>query len=379
MRRTRLSVAVTVLLASILAGTSIAGASGPRSDNPKFASLDKAVDAAALRFLENQCHAGLSISVVTPDGNRIYGFGVSDRTTGAPPKPDSLYEIASVTKTFTASLAAYAVHEGKMDLNGDFRRYLDESYPNLAYNSSPITLSTLLTHRSGMPRDIPDTDAVFAVKDPHTLPKQLLDLARGIDEKAFFHALHDTRLRGAPGAAEWYSNAGYQLVGVGLGHVYHEPYATLLQQRILAPRAMTSTTLTPSPSQLARRVTGYDILGNVAPDHPDNAGAAWGLWSTPADLAKYVSWQLDTNDPIVSLSHRPLAQGDGEDIAMGWHLEHLDGRNVISHGGGSFGTSSQIVLFPDDHEGFALLANDTCQGTESALKSLAIGVKTHAP
>ncbi|QDE38842.1 beta-lactamase family protein [Luteibacter pinisoli] len=352
--------------------------SGTRSDNPKQTAMDRAVDTAAATFFESRCHAGLSIAVVTASGEHIYDYGFADRQKGTPPMPDSVYEIASVTKSFTASLAAAAVHDGKLSLDGDIRKDLPGSYPNLIAGGRPVTLATLLTHRSGMPRDIPDSDAIFAAKDPHTLPAQLRALMRGQDEKRFLKALHDTRLRSTPGTEETYSNAGFILIGAALEHVYKVPYANLLQQRILTPLNMTSTTLTLTSAQQARRVIGYDMFGQPAPDHPSNAGAAWGLWSTPADLAKYVRWQLDETDPVVALSHQPLADGKDERIAMAWHLEQIDGRPVISHGGGSFGASSHVVLFPQSHTGFALLANDTCKGTEGALKQLALTAERQA-
>jgi serine-type D-Ala-D-Ala carboxypeptidase/endopeptidase len=356
-------------------GTASLAADRLRSDNPLRTGTDKAVDRAATAYFADTCHAGMSVAVVAPDGERVYDYGVANRKTGELARPDSVYEIASVTKAFTATLAAFAVHEWKMTLDGDFRRYLDGPYPNLEMDGLPITLGTLLTHRSGMPRDIPDSDAIFAEKDPRTLPGKLLALNRGRSEKDFLNDLHHTILKSKPGDEERYSNAGFTLIGVGLERVYHAPYATLLDQRILSPLAMTSTTLRLSPTLAAKRVTGYDMFGKPTPEHPDNAGAAWGLWSTAADLARFVRWQLDESNPAVALSHQPLVHGSDEDVAMAWHVETLNDAPVISHGGGSFGTSSQIVLFPHAKRGYALLANDTCKGTEGALKRLAMDVE----
>jgi CubicO group peptidase (beta-lactamase class C family) len=358
--------------AALLCGASIATAATVPTDNPRLTAMDKALDVAATTFFSNTCHAGLSVAVVTPEESRVYDYGLANRATGAPPRPDSVYEIASVTKSFTAALAAYAVYSGKMSLDGDFRRYLSGAYPNLTRDGHPVTLAGLLTHRSGMPRDIPDTDAVYAAQDPRALPARLIALAQGQNGKTFLNALKSTPLRSTPGAVEQYSNAGFLLIGAGLEHVYGVPYADLLKKQILEPLRMVSTTLALTPALKARQVTGYDMFGEQAPDHPANAGAAWGIWSTPEDLARYVRWQLDNANPVVALSHRPLVHGTDEDIAMAWHLEQARGEPIISHGGGSFGTSSQIVLFPHSNQGFALLANDTCKGTEGALKKLAI-------
>lgn len=373
MKHHGIALAVAALCACI--GTASLAANRLRSDNPLRNTTDKAVDRAATAYFADTCHAGMSVAVVGPDGERVYDYGVANRKTGELARPDSVYEIASVTKTFTATLAAFTVHDGKMTVDGDFRSHLDGSYPNLAIDGYPITLGTLLTHRSGMPRDIPDSDAIFAEKNPRTLPGKLLALNRGRSEKDFLRDLHHTILQNKPGDEERYSNAGFTLIGVGLERVYHAPYATLLDQRILSPLGMASTTLRLSPALAAKRVTGYDMFGQPAPAHPDNAGAAWGLWSTAADLARFVRWQLDESNPVIALSHRSLVHGSNEDVAMTWHVETVNDAPVISHGGGSFGTSSQIVLFPRAKRGYALLANDTCKGTEGALKTLAMSVE----
>ena len=86
-----------------------ASAAGPRSDNAQRDPLDRTVEAAAASLLQNRCHVGLSLAVVRPG-----------------------YDIASVTKTFTGTLAAMALDAGKMQLDADFRGYLPQSYPNLA-------------------------------------------------------------------------------------------------------------------------------------------------------------------------------------------------------------------------------------------------------
>lgn len=110
------------------------------------------------------------------------------------------------------------------------------------------------------------------------------------------------------------------------------------------------------------------------PYHLRNAGAAYGLYSTTRDMAKYVHWQLEESDPVIRLAHQPL-QGNVENgEALIWNLTLDGGTRLFWHGGGTFGMSSQVVLYPQDQEGFVLLSNDTCEGTESSLKNTAIAV-----
>lgn len=344
------------------------------TDNPHRSPLDLAVDTAAADYFRNTCHVGLSIAAVTPQGRFFYDYGSTELHGHVLPTRRSIYEIASVTKTFTGALAARAAEQGKMRMDADFRAYLPGTYANLAWQGKPITLATLITHRAGMPRDIPDSDAIFAKKDFNTLPYELNALQRGLNRDTLLSALHDVSLRSEPGRQEAYSNAGYLVIGLGLEKVYGQPFETLMRQRLLRPLGMNFTGFVVEGAARVRLLPGYNREGHLMPYHLRNAGAAWGLYSSTEDMAKYVQWQLDGSDPVVQRIRQPLIGTAQDGEAMPWHLAYDRGQPMLAHGGGSGGMSSQVVLFPAQGEGFALLANDSCEGTESALKSMAMAV-----
>lgn len=366
------------LLCTAAHGSTHAVASPVASDNPHRSILDQAVDAAAADFFRNSCHVGLSIAVVNRDGDFYYDYGSTERTASELPNRQDIYEIASVTKTFTAALAARAVTDGRMTMDGDFRAYLPGAYPNLTWNGEPPTLRTLVTHRAGMPRDIPDTDAIFAKKDFDTLPRELLARQKGFDEHKLLAALHETSLRSEPGSKEVYSNTGFFVIGLGLEKVYGQPFESAMRQRILWPLGTTSTDFVVADADRSRLVSAYDRKGRLMPYHPRNAGAAWGLYSTTSDMAKYLRWQLDAKDPVIHLLHQPLVGHAQEGVAMAWNMATKGGQPLLWHGGGSFGMSSEVMLYPEQHEGYALFANDSCEGTESALKTFAMSVHENA-
>ncbi|GLQ46699.1 serine hydrolase [Dyella lipolytica] len=366
------------LLCTFIASSTLAAITTIPSDNLHRSALDSVVDKAASDFFRNRCHVGFSLVVV--DGNRshFYDYGSTSRTKAELATSQSVYELASVTKTFTATLAAQAVLDGRMSVDGDFRSALPGNHSNLALDGKPITLRTLLTHYSGMPRDIPDTDAIYAEKNYATLPARLIALNQGFGRDQFLMALHSVALRSEPGKNQAYSNAGFQVIGLGLENVYGKSFEALVQQRITQPLGMTSTGLTLDSAEQSRLVAGYDRDGRLAPYHPQNAGAAWGLYSSTEDMAKYLRWQLDTQDPAIRLSHQRLIGTADDGEAMAWHLQIDQGQPIVWHSGGSFGTSSQMVLYPKQHQGFVLLANDTCQGTEGALKTMAMSIHAAA-
>ena len=335
---------------------------------------DPVVGQVVQPFLQDRCHVGLSIVIVQQRAAHFYNFGSTSRTDHIKPTSDSVYEIASVTKTFTGALAAKALLQHRMQLDGDFRHYLPERYPNLAWQAYPVTLRTLSTHTSGLPRDLPDTDDLFANRDPDTLPYKLIERDSGYDRARYLEALHDVTLRSRPGATENYSNLGFKVIGWGLETVFRMPFEHALQQQILRPVAMKSTGFVLRPDQHAHLVKGYNSAGNLMPYHLRNAGAAYGLYSTPRDMGRYVAWQLDETDPVVRQAHLPIEGDVRGGKALVWNLSTLDHGRMLWHGGGTFGTSSEVVLFPDTREGYVLLANDACTGTESTLKTLAIAL-----
>jgi serine-type D-Ala-D-Ala carboxypeptidase/endopeptidase len=114
-----------------------------KSDNPVHSTLDRAVDTEAVGYFHSGCHVGLSLAIVDSDGTHYYDYGATTRSGAKLADRRSIYEIASVTKVFTAALAAKAVVNHRMVLDGDFRSYLPGSYPNLASNGHPITLRWL--------------------------------------------------------------------------------------------------------------------------------------------------------------------------------------------------------------------------------------------
>jgi CubicO group peptidase (beta-lactamase class C family) len=104
------------------------GAPPLKSDSPLHSALDRAVATEATGFFGTGYHVGLSLAVVSRGATYYYDYGATTRGGAALPGNRSVYEIASVTKVFTAALAAKAVVNHRMVLDGDFRSYLPGSY-----------------------------------------------------------------------------------------------------------------------------------------------------------------------------------------------------------------------------------------------------------
>jgi serine-type D-Ala-D-Ala carboxypeptidase/endopeptidase len=231
------------------------------TDNPLSAPLDRAVGQAAVGFMVGRCHVGLSIVVRARRQTHFYDYGTVSRDRVELPRAESVYELASVTKTFIGALAAKALAEHKMLLDGDFRAYLPNIYPNLEAGGHPITLRSLATHTSGMQRDLPDSDAVMGRQDYDHIGYELAALDEGFTEAKSLLALHGVTLRSEPGARFVYSNIGIRVIGYSLAEVYHTSLPHLLAQDIFEPLGMTETSFEPTRAMRVRQVTPYSRLG----------------------------------------------------------------------------------------------------------------------
>jgi D-alanyl-D-alanine-carboxypeptidase/D-alanyl-D-alanine-endopeptidase len=342
------------------------------SDNPTRTALDKAVDKAVGEFFQQDQHVGLSIGVSDDGEAAFYNYGTVSKSKVRLPDRKSVYEIASITKTFTGSLASRAVLDKKMTLDGDFRAYLPERYPNMEKNGKFITLRLLAAHRAGLPKNVPDTDALFKNPNFETLPFQLIELEEPYDDAAYLRALHQIELRTEPGSEFVYSNFGIKLLGFGLQQVYRQSFGLLLQTEILAPLGMKRTSLAVSPQNEPLLVQGYSPSGKPMPYHLLNAGAAGGLYSNAEDLVRYIDWQLDEGDPTIRQSHSAI-YGNDETVQDGmiWYMTRKDGERKLWESGGAFGMASQLVLYPESKLGIVLLANDGGFSTQDELSDLA--------
>jgi D-alanyl-D-alanine-carboxypeptidase/D-alanyl-D-alanine-endopeptidase len=303
-----------------------------------------------------RCH-GLVVAVVTPAGDAVYGFGrVGDGDRA--PDGDTLYEIASVTKTFTGLLLAEMVERGEVKLDTPVQSLLPPEVKLTPREGRPITLLDLTTHRSGLPR-LPGNMKFADPTSPYA--DYTVEQLHGF--------LSRYRLPREPGAAYEYSNLGVGLLGHVLALKAGTTYEAVLTQRVLAPLKMTDTAVTLSADQKRRLAPGHDAGGNPAPnwDMPALAGAG-ALRSTGNDMLKFLRANVSpAGSPLeraIVASHRPHASAEQvNDVALGWHV-WKDG-SVVWHNGQTGGYHAYVGFAPGRRVGVALLA-DTAIGEVDA-------------
>jgi serine-type D-Ala-D-Ala carboxypeptidase/endopeptidase len=344
-----------------------------RSDNKFKSKVDTIIQKATIPFINDTSKVGLSIGIYINGAVYYYNYGTTQKGKRSSPTNKTVYEIGSISKTFTGTLLAQAVKDKKVKFDDDIRKYLDGSYPNLEYEGEPIKLSHLVSHISGLPFFLPDNPNLFQNANFDTLPFTISRIQQNYSKQKFFEDLHAVHLDTIPGYKYHYSNAGAQLLKFILEKVYEMPYDKLLSEYITSPLKMQNTNSLYSKNDFTLLVKGYNDKGNLMPYNPQILDAAGGIFSTTSDMLKYLRFHLNEKNEVVALSHR-VTMGEINDHAIGlnWQEQITSKKQKkIWQSGGTFGFSSYCVIYPEIKVGIVLLANESDPKAQGQLEGIA--------
>jgi CubicO group peptidase (beta-lactamase class C family) len=341
-------------------------AAGGRDAGSPVAGGAGEFEATVARFVRDNRLYGAAAGVVH-SGELAWsgGVGVADAASGRPAGPDTLYRIASITKTFTGTAIMQLRDAGKLDLDDPAVQWL----PELAGSGTPntiarVTIRRLLSHESGLAGEPPGTD--WAKVPPAYEGGAAVNLARAAEIMTTI----------GPNLQPKYSNLGYQLLGEIVHRVSGTPYTQYVQREILTPLGMTSTTFEPIPERLAGRIaTGYsgrtfsDEL-EAAP-HVAGVGAEGGLSSTVEDLARWISFQLGAHEdppresPVLAAAsrremHKPRYLSDEtwtQAWGITWYAVRREDVTWVQHSGGLHGFALNACFDRDSKVGAIALVN----------------------
>lgn len=297
---------------------------------------------------------GIVVGVIEPTGRRIVSYGHRLRGDSRPLDGDTVFEIASVTKVFTALLLAEMARRGEVVLTAPVATYLPVDCTVPERDGRSITLLDLAMHTAGLPF-MPDALPASAASAMQITTQDLKRYLAG------YRLPHDI------GTTWDYSNLGYWLLGEALTHQAARSFDRLLRERVLAPLKLKSTALTPSPWMRARLALGHDAALQVAPavnTLPIYAlmPASGGLYSTVNDLLRLLAVAVGrTRSPLaqalttcLSVS-RPKPSVD-EAQALGWVVIGTGEDRVFFHDGGTFGYASCVGFDPVRRVGVVVLS-----------------------
>ena len=305
------------------------------------------------RIDEQRRSVGIVVGVVEPGGRRVVAHGqlaADDRTEV---DGDTVFEIGSITKVFTAILLADLAGEGAVELETPVQRLLGPDVTVPTRNGAEIALLHLTTHSSGLPR-MPNNFRPADAGNPYA----------DYTVAQLYEFLSSHELQRDIGAEVEYSNLGTGLLGHVLALSQETDYETLVSRRLLEPLGMSDTSITLSPSQQERLAGGHSVqLRPVANwDLPTLAGAG-ALRSTVNDMLTFVEVNLGLREsPLVDeigATHAARRDFPGPNmrIGLGWVIRSGHDRELYWHNGGTGGYRSFLGFDLESQTGVVVLSN----------------------
>jgi serine-type D-Ala-D-Ala carboxypeptidase/endopeptidase len=309
-------------------------------------SLPERVETAARDRIAAGTYQTLVFGMVDGDKSEVAAFGKLDD--GKAPDGDTVYEIGSITKTFTATLLAQSVLAGRVTLDTPVAQLLPD-FQIPSRGGVEITLGELGTQHSALPR-LPS----------NLQPKDAGDPYADYDAAKLKAFLAGYQLPRDPGAAYEYSNLGFGLLGYALAQSDHTAYGALVDERILKPLGMISSSAVFSDAVRAHLAPGHNNRGEVAKNwHIDALAGAGAIHSTANDMLRYLRANMGV-DPSPLAEAMKLAQQPRSDmnktmrIGLAWMTTR---KGIIWHNGETEGYRSFIGFTADGRHGVVVLSN----------------------
>lgn len=317
------------------------------------------------RFAE----AGFSGSALVSRGDQVFleaACGPADREHSIPNRTDTEFQIASISKNFTAAAILLLQERGALSVQDGICRCL----PDCPEHWMPISIHHLLTHTSGIGhwQDFPD----LSLFEPNT--------REGVSK-----TFREAALKFPPGTDWSYSSPAYVLLAHIVERVSGQQYADFLRQNIFEPLGMASTGAGNRAPDPFRQAVGYEGGKPVPSFELDVVGMGAGdVWSTVGDMARWDRavrapglFRPTTLEAMVTpyaVTNQPLPDGSQTQYGYGWSLGELAGHRLTFHTGGNLGFRSVNARFDDGDALLIVLSNDNESDLQGLTMQLAAGL-----
>jgi CubicO group peptidase (beta-lactamase class C family) len=338
------------LLAAFLLLLSMANPADGRKDSYKeFSARVDSIFAA-----ETAPDAPGAAVAVIQHGDVVYRrcFGLASLEHGVPITNETVFNLASVTKQFTALAVLLLERDGKLHLDDDIHKY----FPELPEYNATVTLRNLMHHTSGL-WEYSTMFRYYGGHNPvdYTSVEDVLALLKGQDQLLF-----------APGSQWVYCNTNYALLGELVARVTGESLASWTKKRIFQPLEMKRTLFLDDCFQVIPHLADcYYKKDNVYyrdPRNSDVVGEGY-LYSTIDDMALWLDnfrRHVVGGDSLIERMFQRSKLNDGNESFYGYGLDVLerDGKRIVGHSGQTGSFISAVVYVPEDEIGIAILANN---------------------
>ena len=309
----------------------------------------------------NKSKSAIVIGFIGTNGTNLYSFGNISESNNRPVNGNTLFNIDSITKTFTTLALADMVNQGIIKLSDPIEKYLPSNVTVPEFNGIKIKIEDLATHTSGlpyMPSNIWINNTIGDLNPNYTLSQ-------------LYQALSNTTLSWKPGSKFLYSDFGMGLLGriltIQEGGISYEQ---MIKNKILNVLGMNDTKITLSENDIKNRFPVGHLNGSKiqTPQIPAVLAGAGAFRSTANDMLKYLSANLGllhtTLDDSIELQHLIRHPGIivnpmnySEYVALGWRVLTDLGKEVIAHKGSIDGWNSFMGFIPSKEKGVILLCS----------------------
>ena len=348
------------LSVAALAGCSVAPTRPTSVSRDDLASTQAYVTRLVQHEMAQNKVTGLSLALVD-DQHIVWaqGFGFSDVEQGIPASAETLYRVGSISKLFTATAAMQLAERGQLDIDQPLQHYLPAFAPKPPQSTVTITPRQLMTHHSGLPRDLLKG---FQTPQPQPFASLVEDL---VDEPSAY----------PPDLVFSYSNVGISLLGTVVQSLSGEAFSQHMQKSVLTPLGMSHSAFETGVSSSPLMAKGY--RGREAiPEIPLRDVPAGGLNSSVNDMSRFMAMVFakglsgthqvlkpETVDEMLRPQNSAVPLDFNFQIGLGWMLSTLGTSTIenagpVAHHGGAIGMfRSQMYLLPQHKLGVVVLAN----------------------
>lgn len=308
------------------------------------------------KLIEEKGVPGVAVGILHQGETAVAGFGVTNVDHPLPVTDKTLFQIGSITKTFTGTAVMRLVEKGKLDLNATVRTYLPDFKVADERAASQATIRHLLTHMGGWVGDFFD------------------DTGAGDDALAKYVANMADLEQLAPLGTVWsYNNAGFYLAGYIIEAVTGKSYQEALKELVLEPLGLESSYFDAGDVMTHRFAVGHNVSETGAQvarpwPLPRAAYPAGGITCHAPDLLRYSQFHLgdgSIDDETRLLSTESMTQMQSPQVSiwgnmkwgLTWGINEINGTCQISHGGGTAGQISLLILIPEHKFAIVILTN----------------------
>jgi len=317
---------------------------------PALSSPETDIAGILRRRVDTEKYAvGMAAALVSHRNYQVFCYGRERLANDRKVSGETLFEMGSVTKIFTALLLTGMARDRMLAIDDPAEKHLPGDLKLPERDGRRITLADLATHTAGLPRFPPMDGSIFEAMHSYSLAELKSWLA-------------EFKLPRTPGSDWEYSNLGYALLALAVSHRANRSYEELLTQRIFAPIGLKNTFLRP-PAQ-ARLAEDHDARLNPMPSWDGGIFApAGGLWASIEDLARFVQAvmpgsgsPLEASAQLLLHTRRPARAAGGQQ-ALGWEVLPAREGDYVSKDGVVGGQCATAVFDPVRRRGVVVLSN----------------------